>query len=221
MSTFRSTIATRSLGDCVTILNAAVQYDLLDAIILNQLLERCTNPANPTELSELSNGNLEMLSRILVSAAHSHQPETVQAAGQALLNELRNRLISIGYRRFFTNFIGAIRNLTLLDVYDLEIMTNLFNPEFLRFVYGKQPPDLQLYEIDGYNRINLKGIYSGPYLSDDYLEKVNLLYTIKSGKINRLAQLVTLIDAMKVAVSQLFEHTWWGYLLPFHLYPGN
>lgn len=197
-------------------MNAVTHYDALDAVILRDLLERCTSPANH-ELSALSNGHLETLSRVLIAAHHCHEPDIVRAAGQAVLSEMTGRLGSIAYRRFFTHFIGVIRNLTVLDVYDLEVMQNLFNPKLISFMYGKQQlPDMQLHEIDGYNRINLKGIYDGPYLADDHLSKVNLLRTA-----NKVRPLTHLIDAMKAATKRLFTHVCWGYVLPFYLYPGN
>lgn len=215
LSRLRPTIATRALSDCIAILNAVTHYDVLDAVILNDLLERCASPTNH-ELSALSHGHLEALSRVLIAAHHCHEPDIVRAAGQAVLSEMKSRLGSIAYRRFFTHFIGVIRNLTALDVYDLEVMQNLFEPKLISFIYGKQLIDVQLHEIDGYNRINLKGIYDGPYLADDHLNRVRLLHTG-----NTVRPITHLIDAMKVATRRLFTHVCWGCVLPFHSYPGN
>lgn len=199
------------------IANIGSRVNLFDDEIVDHLLIRCRKNAN-NELSTLSFANLEILSDILSSVASQSDMTAVHAAGCEVLKEVKARLISIANNRAYKHFLAIIRNLTLIDVYDVELMDNLFHDRFLTFMHDKKHiPDLNLYFIDGYNRINLKHIYGGAVLPDKYLSKIIQVHLLSPNK----TSVGKWMPRVKKISAGLFQHFYWGYVLPFHLSPGT
>lgn len=171
--TLRSTLANRSLKTCILMANVGISIRLFDNDVIANVFNRCLN--YPDEFDELSMPDLEYLSRVLSTVNHSDKDE-LQKVGHLLLNEIVNRLDQVASRGFYAHFTNIIRNLTVIDVYNLELMDNIFRPDYIRFIHkNSKQLDLPLYEIDGYNRINLKNIYTGNRLSDIHLAKLCFL----------------------------------------------
>lgn len=163
----------RSLRTCILMANVGVPILLFDNEIIQHIFDRCLT--NTEQLSELSMSDLNHLTRIL-SYSKNEDNELIKKVGLVLLEELKNRLDLVAQRGSYMNFISIVRNLTTIDVYDLELMDNIFDMDYIKFIYRRNKRlDMQLYEIDGYNRINLKNIYKGNHLSDSYLEKSCIL----------------------------------------------
>lgn len=221
LAKFRDTISTRSLDECIIIANSAAKIDVFDDEIIHHLLTQCRCQSNG-ELSGLSLVNLECLSQILSSIPDSNQKDAIRAAGYSLLDELKTRLLSIGSKRAHTYFINAIRNLTLIDVYDTKLMENLFDEDFITSIYGKnQALDSKVYEIDGYNRINLMNVYNGPYLSDNYLDKLCFPSVLSRDKTFKMTILSKCIYALKDTSAKLYTYSFYRRPLPFYPHHGN
>lgn len=65
-------------------------------------------------------------------------------------------------------FTSTVHYLTLKGIYDLELITAALKENFLSFAYGK---NIKVYSrdilcLDCFTKINLKGIYEGPQISD-------------------------------------------------------
>lgn len=150
--------------------NVGVPIRLFDDVINSIIFKRCL--ANPDDLKELSMQDLEYLSRLISMVIYNNE-NIIQRIGHLLLIEIKTRLDNVAARGFFLNLTNIVRNLTMLNIYDLELLENLFRPDYIKFIYKNcKLIDPQLYEIDGYNRINLKSIYNGNLLPDRYLEKL-------------------------------------------------
>lgn len=150
--------------------NVGITARMFDNDIIANVFHRCLNHAD--EFSELSMPDLEYLSRVLSTYNQSEKDE-LQKIGHLVLNEIENRLDQVASRGFYAHFANIVRNLTVINVYNLELMDNILRPDYIRFIHKKSKQlDLPLYEIDGYNRINLKNIYTGNRLSDIHLSKL-------------------------------------------------
>lgn len=218
-TSFRDTIATRSLSECIQIANIGSKILLFDIEIVDHLLIRCRRNAN-NELNTISLANLEILSHILSSASALCDMTAIHAAGHEVLKEVKARLISVAYKRSHKSFLAIIRNLASIDVYDVELMDNLFQDRFLTFIYGKkQTLDYDLYCIDGYNRINLKHTYRGAVLSDTYLSKIRQMHLLTLNKTSTLERMQ--MTHIKKAVDRFFHHFYFGRVLPFYERAGT
>lgn len=150
--------------------NVGAPIRLFDNDMILNVFKRCLN--HPDEFEELSLADLEYLSRILTMSSYENV-ETLRTVGHLILDEIiENRLDQVAARSVYTHFINIVRNLTMIDVYDLELMNNIFRPDYIKFIHkNSKQIDMQMYEIDGYNRLNLKGIYNGNVLEDEYLDR--------------------------------------------------
>lgn len=184
--------------------NVGIAIRLFDNDIIAHMFERCLN--HPDEFSELSMPDLEYLSRVLCTVTHSDRNE-LQKVGHLLLNEIINRLDQVASRGFYAHFANIVRNLTVIDVYNLELMDNIFRPDYIQFIHKKSKQlDLPLYEIDGYNRINLKDIYTGNRLSEKHLDKLCYLINWIPDKANRRKKHYEFTFAIEDVIQELFTH---------------
>lgn len=156
---FRATFKNRSLKICILMVNVGVPIRMFDDDLNWQVIKRCLD--QPNEFKDLTILDLRCLSYIL-SISIDVDKEIVKKVGVLILNELINRLDSIASKRFYQNFVDVVRNLTIIDVYNMELFDNLLSPEYIKWIFkGSKKLDMPLYEIDGYCRINLKSIYKG------------------------------------------------------------
>lgn len=177
---------------------------LFDTDIIANVFDRCLN--HPDEFGELTMPDMEYLSRILSMNNHS-DPDQLQKVGHLLLDEIKNRLGQVTSRRFYAHFINIVRNLTVIDVYNLELMDNIFRPDYIRIIHKNcKQLDFPIYEIDGYNRIDLKNIYKGNRLSEIHLEKLKFLINWVPDKDNRYKKHFEFSFAIENAVQKLFTY---------------
>lgn len=178
--------------------------DFDDEVILSTY-KRCLN--HPDEFEDLSMSDLEYLSRIL-SMSNYHDQEIVRQVGVLLLQEIKNRLLNVASRGFYEHFGNIVRNLTMIDVYDVELMDNLFRPDYIKCIHKhSKQVDMQLYEIDGYNRLNLKDIYNGNTLHDDYLDRLCYLINYVPDRVGRYKKLDEFAYAIEDVVNKLFTYS--------------
>lgn len=184
--------------------NIGIAVRLFDDAIISNVFNRCLN--HPDEFSELSMPDLEYLSRVLSTINHSDRDE-LQRIGHLLLNEIVNRLDQVASRGFYAHFANIIRNLTVIDVYNLELLDNIFRPDYIQFIHKKSKQlDLPLYEIDGYTRINLKDIYTGNRLSEVHLSKLCYLINWVPDKKKKFKKHHDFTYAIEDVVRKLFTH---------------
>lgn len=199
-----STLHHRSLKTCILMANVGLSIRLFDSDIITNVFDRCLN--HPDEFSELSMPDLEYLSRVLSMYNHSDK-DKLHKIGHLLLNEILNRLDQVASRGFYAHFSNIVRNLTVIDVYNLDLMDNIFRPDYIRFIHkNSKQLDLPLYEIDGYNRINLKNIYKGNRLSDIHLAKLCYLINWVPDREKRYKKHYEFTFAIEDTVRKLFTY---------------
>lgn len=200
--------------------NVGTPIRLFDHEIILNVFERCLN--HPDEFEELSIADLEYLSRILTMSNYEN-PEKIRKVGHLVLNEMiNNRLDQVASRSVYTNFINIVRNLTMIDVYDLELMDNLFRPDYIKFVHkNSKQIDMPMYEIDGYNRLNLRGIYNGNHLSDEYLERLRYLIHWIPDRVERYRKQDEHVYAIEEVVQQLFTYCKFAHIVAHRRHAGK
>lgn len=172
-------------------------------------------------MEQLLMADLEHLSRIL-TMSNVDNDEMVTNVGVLVLEEVKNRLESVASRKFFSHFINIIRNLTFIDVYDVDLMENMFSPEYIECMYKKNKQlDKQMYEIDGFNRINLKGIYKGRPLPDEYLVKLCFKIEWAPDRVERYHKSDEFQYAIEDAAKNLFKYCKFAHALPHHNHAGK
>lgn len=213
-------ILMRSLGECVLLMRMGTTIEYFDEVITQRTFDLCLNDSS--ELSELSMPDLVDLARSLSrlhAQNHVHRKDLV---GHQILKEVKNRLHNVTNAPFYALLLQIIGNLTLINVHDLEIMENLFRSEFLSLMHrNKRVNALWLYQIDGYNRINLKHIYRGPHLPQDYLTNVKFLNDFIPDQKKRFHKRHRFFYAMEDVIGGLFAHYSYAHALPFYKNAGN
>lgn len=214
----RNSLNGRSLKTCILMANVGVPIRMFDNEIILHVFERCLE--QPEELQELSMSHLEYLSRVL-SLSNFDDKDLVKKVGFSVLNELKNRTDLVAQRGIYVNFTNIVRNLTAINVYDLEILENIFRLDYIKFIHkNSKQLDLQLYEIDGYNRINLKNIYKGNHLADIHLEKLCYLMKWIPDR-TKYRKNDEFSYAIEDAVGKYFEYSQYAHAVPHRMHAGK
>lgn len=217
---FRGTIETRSLNECVMFINIGAPIELYDEVILAHTFNQCLNDSD--QISALSMGTLQILSRALCLTEDPQNMEAARLVGYRLLDEIKRRLDQVTSAYFHVSLISIVRNLTRIDVYDVELMQNLFRKDYLQFIYRKSRKlELPLYEIDGYNRINLKHIYRYDFVPDEYLDNMKYLQDFIPDRVKRFKKRHRFVYAMEDVIGGLFSQYRYAHVLPFHKHAGK
>lgn len=184
--------------------NVGLAIRFFERDIIANVFDRCVNHSD--DFRELSMPDLEYLSRVLSMYTGSDR-DRMRQIGQLVLDEIANRLDQVASRGFYVHFTNIVRNLTVIDVYNLELIDNLFRPDYIRFIHkNSKQLDLPLYEIDGYSRINLKHIYAGNRLSDIHLEKLRFLINWVPDEKQRHKKHYEFTFVIEDVVQKLFTH---------------
>lgn len=205
---------------CILVANVGTPIRLFDNQIMWLVFNRCLN--HPEELQELSMPDLEYLSRILSMSNHENE-ELVKNIGTMVLHEIiNNRLHVVTQRGIFRNFSNIIRNLTMFDVYDLELLDNILSHDYIHLIYKRtRQLDMQIYEIDGYCRINLRGIYKGNLLPKSYVEKLCFLINWAPNRAERYKKNDEFSYAIEDAAKKLFTHCRFAHAIPHRRHAGE
>lgn len=164
--------------------------------------------------------DLEYLSRI-ISLSNYGTIEMTEKMGSIMLEEMKNRLDYVAQRGIYANFVNIVRNLTEINVYDLELMDNIFRPDFIRCIHKKSKKlDMPLYEIDGFNRINLRDIYHGNRLEESHLERTCFFISWIPDRVNRYRKNDLFAYAVEDAVRKYFPHCQYAHAVPYRRHAG-
>lgn len=175
-----------------------------------------------TSLHELRMGAIENISRMLAHSENAELTELRTPVANRILDELKRRSHQFTSRLFYEKMVIIIRNLTMVDAYDIEFMENLFRSDYFEYMHTKNARhQLQLFEIDGYNRINLRQFYHGNYLPDKYLKNVKYLQDFIPDRAKRFHKRHQFCYAMEDIISRHFSHYQFAHVLPFCKNAGN
>lgn len=210
----------RSLKMCILVANVGSPVRIFDNEIMSHVFNRCIN--HPEELHDLYMPDLEYLSRILSMTNHGNN-ELGKKIGTLILNEIiNNRLDMIAQRGIFRNFSNIIRNLTMIDVYDLELLNNILSPDYIRLIYKRSKQlDSQIYDIDWYCRINLKNEYKGNLLPQSQVEKLCFLIDWIPDRVNRHKQIHEFNYAIEDVAEKLFTYSQYAHAIPSRKHAGK
>lgn len=215
----RKSIQNLSLKTCILVANVGASIRLFDNEITWHVLERCFE--HPKELRDLSMPDLEYLSRILSLSNQSNK--MVKRVGNLLLDEIiNNRLDVVAQRGVFRNFSNIVRNLTMLDIYDLELLDNILNPEYVKFIYKRSRQlEMPIYEIDGYCRINLRDIYKGHLLPPSYISKLCYLIDWVPDRVTKYRKIEEFAYAIEDVAKNLFTYCQYAHAIPHRRHAGE
>lgn len=215
----KATMETRSFRLCVLMTNIGAPIRVFDKEMMFKVFKRCLD--HPNELRHLTMTDIECLTRTISLFSDSSMENMMKDIGYHVLDELKNRLDQIASRNFFASFINIIRNLIHIDVYDLELMENIFRADFIKCIYKKSLQlCLPIYEIDGYNRINLRNIYKGNHLADCYTDRLRFLSEYVPNRINRFKKSELFNYIIEDAISRLFKHYQYAHAVPHRRHAG-
>lgn len=218
MKQLSTTIANRSFRLCLMTANMGALVRTFDDELISYFFQRCLN--RPDEISQLSMYDLELLSKFI--KVYPKNAEYRTKVGHQLLDELKDRADSVANQTFHVHFIKIIRNLIVRNIYDFELLDNLFRSDYIKLMYRKKKQlDGALYEIDGYTRINLKDIYFGNRLSDDDLDKFKHFGTYIPDQINKPKRSETYTYKIEEIVGKLFKHYKYAHAVGHHRAAGN
>lgn len=215
----KATMETRPLRFGVLMTNIGAPLRVFDKEMMLKIFKRCLD--HPNELRHLTMTDIESLTRAISLFYDPSMENMIKDIGYHVLDELKNRLDQIASRTFFSSFIIIIRNLIQIHVYDLELMENIFRPDFIKCIYKRsQQLCLPIYEIDGYNRINLRNIYKGNYLADCYTDKLRFLSEYVPNRINRHKKSELFNYVLEDVISRLFTHYQYAHAVPHRRHAG-
>lgn len=220
MKNLQKSMANKSLKICILIANVGLSIRQFDDAAIELVYNRCLKHSE--ELSNLSMPDLEYLSRILTLYRipnHSNS-DVIKNVGSLLLEEVKTRLDCVAQRGAYENFANIIRNLTNVNIYDLELIDNFLRPDYIRRIHKKSKQlDIQMYEIDGYTRINLKDIYKGNRLDDACLERVCFLIDWIPNR-NKYKKSHQFMYAIEDVMRKLFAHCQFAHAIPYRRHAG-
>lgn len=216
---YRNTLTSYSLQTCIAIAYAGTPCRIFDDGILFDLLQRCSNHSD--QLEHLSMIDLEYLSRCLCVLHDYQHMELVNSAAGNLLLALQRRLIDVAKRRFFPSFVRIIRNLTLINAYDIELLANIFRPDFIQHLLRTNMLDLRMFELDGYTRINLKNIFRGDFIPEAELKRLKCNIKHIPNRIENHQHEHLSFYAMEDAIGGLFDKFHIVQAIPWRPLPGT
>lgn len=165
-----------SLRTCIILANIGSKLNLYNTKLIEYTLQRCSNEAE--HFVDLRMTDLENLSIIISKFNFTTESRIEINVANLILTELRNRLSEVTNYTHHLHIIKILENLSYINVYDIELIENILNPNYIEFIYGNNKILEQSIRIlDGYARINLNEIYTGHLLNDKYLEKSGTFQT--------------------------------------------
>lgn len=172
----QKSMSKRSIRTCIYIADLGSFLQLSNTEITEYALSRCMS--KPDALKSFIHEDLERLSRIIGYMNLTTASGIENDVGNAILQELQNRIDEITSHRFHHRFIRIQSILSMKDIYDLELLTNTLRKDYIRLIYfcSKQL-SVEMYKLDVYARLNLATVYTGDLLTDGHLEKMGKFLT--------------------------------------------
>lgn len=221
MKNLGKSMENKSLKIGILIANVGLPIRQFDDEMMELVYQRCLE--HPDELNNLSMPDLEYLSRILSmykSRSHAND-DVIKNVGFLLLEELKDRLDCVAQRGVYQNFVNIIRNLTNINIYDVELIDNLFRPDYIKRIHkNSKQLDMQMYEIDGFTRINLKDIYKGNRLEDAHLQRMCFLIDWIPDRNKYKKKSHEFVYTIEDVVRNLFEHCRFVHVIPYRRHAG-
>lgn len=189
--------------------------------LIEYTLQRCLN--QPEIFSTLTILEFEQLSEILGLFNFTTKSHIAMSIANGILDQLRNRLSKITYQSFHTHCIQILHYLSLINVYDVDIIDNIFHPDFMFFMHKRNKIlDPELLYLDGYARINLNGIYAGHLLDNSYLEKMGEFQTnYVPDRENQLKKTDDFVIEVENTISNLFKYYNYANATPYYKHAGK
>lgn len=166
----------RSVRTCLTVADLGISLQSSDDEITEYALNRLM--AEPNIIETFNHYELEALSRLIGSSNFSSASGIEINAGKALLQELRNRIDEWHNHGFHRHLIKIQANLTMKDIYDVELLENTLRSDYIRLIYYRSKQLVaDIYSLDVYARLNLASVYNGDLLTEVHLEKLGKFLT--------------------------------------------
>lgn len=215
MTNISKTLDQRSLHFCVLTAHMGVPVRIFNEVINSYLFDRCLNES----LSKLTIRTLENLSRIVYLSPETS--EKLMKVSHLILDEAKKRLDVVAQQSYYSNFMNIIRNLLIRNVYDLELLNNILRPDYIKFMNNSKQLEPTMYEIDGYARINLKNIYHGHILPNDFLQRTKYIVDYIPDQVNRFKKSEQFIYNVENATKRMFSFYNFAHAVAHHRYAGN
>lgn len=216
MKNISKTLDQKSIHICALVATMGASVRVFNEESVAILLQRCLN--QPDILCKLNLSTLEKVSRII--DLYPKNWDTLTNVGSFILEQMKNRLESIVDPFSYGASMIIIRNLLTQDIYDLELLNNILRFDFIKKMNKSKQLFLSVYEIDAYTRINLKDIYNGNRLTDDYLARIKYLIEYAPDQVNNFKKRETQIYNIENAIKKHFEHYKFAHALAHHKFAG-
>lgn len=128
--------------------------------------------------------------------------------GQRILNEVCDNWVQFMCYPSVHNFVGAIiSNLLQRGIHNTELIDNFLRPDYQTLINNKNKVlNRAVYEINGYAKINLKGIYTGNTLSESYIKIMGKFCTEYAPNDGKQKKRNDFIISIKNTVEQLYKY---------------
>lgn len=216
MKNISRTLDQKSMLVCAVVATMGTSVRVFDDESIDILFQRCLN--QPNMLGKLNVSTLQMISKLI--DLYPKNVNTLTKIGCLILEQMKNRLESIVDPLGYVCTMNIIRNLLTHHIYDLELLDNILRLDFLKKMNMSKQLHLSIYEIDAYTRINLKDIYNGNQLTDDYLARIKYLIQYAPDQVNKFKKNETHIYSIENVIKNHFEHYRFVHALAHHKYAG-
>lgn len=216
MKSMSRTLDEKSIHTCALVATMGTSVRVFNDESISILFQRLLN--QPDMLCKLNLSTLQKVSRII--DLYPRNADMLTKVGNLILNEMKNRLESIVDPLGYSASMNIIRNMLTHHIYDLELLDNILRSDFIRKMNYSKQLNLSIYEIDAYTRINLKDIYNGNQLTDDYLARIKYLTEFAPDQVNNFKKSETHIYTIENVIRKYFEHYKFDHALAHHKFAG-
>lgn len=216
MNNISKTLDQKSIHICALVASMGTPVRVFDEESITILFQRCLN--QPDILCKLNLSALEKISRIIDLYPNNSDMST--KVGSFILEQMKTRLESLVDPLCYAASMNIIRNLLTHGIYDLELLDNILRSDFIKKMNNSKQLHLSIYEIDAYTRINLKDIYNGNQLTDDYLARIKYLIEYEPDQVNKFKKAETQIYSIENVIKKYFEHYKFAHALAHHRFAG-
>lgn len=166
----------KALRTCILFADLGSFLHLTNTEIIEITLNRCM--IEPNAFESFSINDLERLSRVIGMLNVTFESGIEINVGKAILVEIRNRIEEFTKQSFHQHFIRIQKNLSMKDIYDIEMLENTLRKDYIRFMYFRSAQLVSdIYCLNTYACLNLAFIYQGNTLSDQQLLKMGKFLT--------------------------------------------
>lgn len=166
----------RSLRVRIMLASTGIDLRICNVKFVEKILKDIID--NVDSLKKIIMPELVSLSRIIGTMDFTTDLKIEEIVARKILQEAGNRIEQSTTFNGHKNHIQILHNLILRNIYDFELLENVFRPDYIRFIYKKNKIlEPEMYKLDAYCRLNLALEYKGELLSDIYIAKMGLFLT--------------------------------------------